>query len=511
MNINNDVDSTLKQMSQDDEEMTAKAMAQALGLPYIDLKNYPIEPKILKIIPEEEAIKNRAVAFLRDQEGQVKVLTDKADNPNLRSMLEKIAEAKHENFLISFGSKKSVDFGLTLYKNVPIDRSKEDQVHVTQELQETFDEGMKSLIDLRDKISKVSTTEILDLIFAGAIKNDASDIHLEPEETDVRIRYRVDGILQDVADLPTAAFKQIIGRIKYLSKLKLDVTHPQDGRFTIDVLGEEVDIRVATLPSSFGEAVVMRLLPKKKSFITLEQLGFRPDALQAVEAAISLPQGLIFNTGPTGSGKSTTLYAILQKLNTPEKKIITMENPVEYRIEGIEQIQVDMDNETAFLDILKGSLRQDPNVMMIGEIRDAESADIALQAAMTGHLVLTTLHTNNAPSAFARLAEIGVKPYLMAGTINLIIGQRLVRKIHTECGGKGCPICHQTGYKGRVALVEYIKPTAEIEDLILRQAPIREFEEMAKKLGMKTMYQDGMEKVAAGITTKEEVERVTQE
>jgi general secretion pathway protein E len=312
-----------------------------------------------------------------------------------------------------------------------------------------------------------------------------------------------------MADLPVVTYKQIINRIKYLSKLKLDVTHPQDGRFTIDVVGEEVDIRVATLPATYGEAVVMRLLPKKKSFLTMQNLGFRPDAQAAIEEAISQPQGVILNTGPTGSGKSTTLYAILQKLNTPERKIITMENPVEYRIDGIEQIQIDLENQTAFMDILKGSLRQDPDVMMIGEIRDAESASIALQAAMTGHLVLSTLHTNNAASTYARLLEIGVEPYLMGGTMNLIIAQRLVRKVHAECGGKGCAICHNTGYKGRVALVEYIKPTAEIEALVQRKASLREFEEVAKKMGMKTMYEDGQEKIAAGITTKEEVDRVT--
>ncbi len=506
----NDINATLQHMSHDDEEAATKAIAHSMGLPYINLTSYPIEPKLLKTISKEDAQANRAVAYLKDQDGKIKVATDKPENPELAAFLQKLADEKREEFLISMASQSSIDYALGLYKTLTPEQNKDDTVHVTQELEEGFETGIKSLEELRDKISQVSTSKILDLIFAGAIKNDASDIHLEPEETDVRIRYRIDGILQDMADLPSKTYKQIVDRIKFLSKLKLDVTHPQDGRFTIDVLGEEVDIRVATLPAAFGEAVVMRLLPKKKSFITLEELGFRPDALVAVEEATSKPQGLILNTGPTGSGKSTTLYAILQKLNTPDKKIITMENPIEYRIEGIEQIQVDTENKTAFLDILKGSLRQDPNVMMIGEIRDAESSSIALQSAMTGHLVLSTLHTNNAPSAFARLAEIGVPPYLMGGTINLIIGQRLVRKIHQECGGKGCAICHNSGYKGRVALVEYIKPTAEIEDLIMRRAPIREFEETAKKLGMKTMYEDGMEKVAAGVTSKEEVERVTQ-
>ncbi|MEI6039949.1 MAG: GspE/PulE family protein [Candidatus Berkelbacteria bacterium] len=507
----NDLDATLQHISHEDEEATAQAKAKELGLPYVNLNNYPIEPKVLKMIPAEQAKKLRLVSFLRDSDGKLKVLTDQPDSQAIREYLLEFTEATRDQFLLSFGSKSSVDFALALYDQLSPEKAADDSVHVTKDLEEGFEAGLQSLQELKSKISEVSTSHVLDLIFAGAIKNDASDVHLEPEETDVRVRFRIDGVLQDMVDLPLSTYKQMISRIKFLSDLKLDVNHPQDGRFTIDVLGEEVDIRVSTLPATYGEAVVMRLLPKKKSFLTLDNLGFRADAQAIIEESISKPQGLILNTGPTGSGKSTTLYAILQKLNKPERKIITMENPVEYRIEGIEQIQVDSENQTDFLDILKGALRQDPDVMMLGEIRDGESASIALQAAMTGHLVLSTLHTNNAPSAFARLAEIGVPPYLMGGTINLIIAQRLVRKLHADCAGKGCDICHKSGYKGRVALVEVLKPTAEIEDLIQRRAPIREFEEMAKKLGMKTMYQDGLEKVAAGLTTMDEVNRVTQE
>jgi type II secretory ATPase GspE/PulE/Tfp pilus assembly ATPase PilB-like protein len=507
----NNMDSTLQRIARDDEEKLAEQKAQVMGLPYINLVGYPIEPKILRMIPVESAKQFRAVAYLRDSNGTIKVLTDKEISTELDQFLQKLGKETNEDFLLTFGSNTSVDYALSLYQTLLVEKSTDETVHVTKQLEEQFEEGLQNLQNLKDKISGISTSDVLDLIFAGAIKNDASDVHLEPEEGDVRVRFRIDGVLQDMADLPLVTYKQIINRIKFLSKLKLDVTHPQDGRFTIDVLGEEVDIRVATLPATYGEAAVMRLLPKKKSFLTMENLGFRVDAQAAIEEAISRPQGLILNTGPTGSGKSTTLYAILQKLNKPERKIITMENPVEYRIDGIEQIQVDIDNATAFMDILKGSLRQDPDVIMIGEIRDGESASIALQAAMTGHLVLSTLHTNNAPSAYARLVEIGVEPYLMGGTINLIIAQRLVRKLHTDCSGKGCDICRGTGYKGRVALVEYLKPTAEIEALVSRKASLREFEEIAKKMGMKTMYQDGMEKVAAGLTSMDEVNRVTQE
>jgi len=507
----NNVDTTLQHMAHDDEEKFAQDKAKSLGLPYINLTGFPVEPRLLKLISEEEANKYRLIACLRDSSNKIKLLTDNAENPELTNFIDELKTKTSEEFLLTLGSKTSVDYGLGLYKNLAPEESAVETVHVTEKMEEGFEIGLENLEKLKDKISQVSTSDVLDLIFAGAIKNDASDVHLEPEESSVRVRLRIDGVLTDTANLPLSTYKQIISRIKYLSKLKLDVTHSQDGRFTIDVLGEEVDIRVSTLPATYGEAVVMRLLPKKKSFITLDNLGFRDDCQEAIEEAISKPQGLILNTGPTGSGKSTTLYAILEKLNKPSRKIITMENPVEYRIEGIEQIQVDSDNSTAFLDILRGALRQDPDVMMIGEIRDAESAAIALQASMTGHLVLSTLHTNNAASAFARLLEIGVEPYLMGGTISLIIAQRLVRKLHTECGGKGCAVCHNSGYKGRIALVEFIKPTAEIEALVQKKASLREFEEMAKKMGMKTMYEDGMEKVAAGLTSREEVERVTQE
>jgi len=419
----NDMDSTLQHMARDDEEKATADKAQILGLPYINLNGYPVEPHLLKIIAEDQAKQYRVIAYLRDSNNKVKLLTDDPENEDLNVFIQKLSTETNEQFLMTLGSRTSIDYGLSLYKTLTPQRSEYEEIHVTQQLEKEFETGLQDLTRLKDKISQVSTSEILDLIFAGAIKNDASDVHLEPEENDVRVRFRIDGVLQDMADLPVVTYKQIINRIKYLSKLKLDVTHPQDGRFTIDVVGEEVDIRVATLPATYGEAVVMRLLPKKKSFLTMQNLGFRLDAQAAIEEAISQPQGVILNTGPTGSGKSTTLYAILQKLNTPERKIITMENPVEYRIDGIEQIQIDLENQTAFMDILKGSLRQDPDVMMIGEIRDAESASIALQAAMTGHLVLSTLHTNNAASTYARLLEIGVEPYLMGGTINLIIAQ----------------------------------------------------------------------------------------
>ena len=505
-----DIDLTLQQFAREDEEKHAQAAAKKLKLPYINLVGYPIAPEVLSIIPEEQANKYGVISYLRAGE-MVRVATHTPQNKDLQPLLNKLSAATKNQFVISYCSETSLRYGLSLYHVLAPEAPKEEKVEVTQAKEEIFEEELKTFQDLKEKITQVSTTELLDLVFAGAIKNDATDIHLEPQEKTFRIRFRIDGVLQDVANLPIKIYHQIIARIKYLSKLKLDITHPQDGRFAVQVLNEEVDIRVATLPTSYGESVVMRLLPKKKKFTEMENLGFNKGASEVIKEAISKPQGMILNTGPTGSGKTTTLYAILQRLNKGDKKIITLENPIEYRVEGIEQIQIDPEEKTGFLEALKGALRQDPDIMMIGEIRDAETANIALQAAMTGHLVLTTLHTNNAPSALARLVDLGAPPYLLAGSINLIIGQRLVRTVHKECGGKGCALCHNTGYKGRQAIIEVLVPAKEIEDLIRKKAALRDFEETAHKLGMKTMYEDGMEKVAKGITTKEEVERVTKE
>ena len=505
-----DIDLTLQQFSREDEEKRTKEKAASLKMTYVSLVNYPVAPEVLAIIPVDAAEKFQVVSYLRDGE-TVHIATNNPQNPELQPFLTEISAAAKIKIQLAYCSESSLRYSLSLYKTLLPEAVQNEKVEIGEDEQANFAAEIKNMESLKEKIGEVSTSDLLNLIFAGAMKQGASDVHIEPEESDFRLRFRVDGVLQDVAKLPRETYKQLISRIKYLSKLKLDVTHPQDGRFEITVSGEEVDIRVSSLPASYGESIVMRLLPKNKKFFDLNQLGFNVNAVKVIKEAISKPQGLILNTGPTGSGKTTTLYAILQLLNQPGRKIITLENPVEYHIAGIEQVQIDLENKTGFFDALKSSLRQDPDILMIGEIRDPETANIALQAAMTGHLVLSTLHSNNAPSSLARLMEMEIPPYLLAGSLNLIIGQRLVRNICPNCKGTGCDVCHKTGYKGRSALIETLVPGAEIEKLITDKAPLRTFEETARKLGMKTMYEDGMEKVAAGITTKEEVERVTKE
>ena len=526
-----DIDLTLQQFAREDEEKHAKENAEHMKMAYVNLIGYPVAPDVLHIIPKEEAFVHEVIAYLRMGK-TIRVVSDRPADPGLKEYIAKLKLATQNEIVLSLCSNTSMRYGLTLYQTLLPEIEKNDKVSVTADNQKSFEDQIQSFSDLKEKITKVSTTELLDVVFAGAVKNDATDIHIEPQENDFRIRYRIDGVLQDVAKLPPSGFHAIAARIKYLAKLKLDVNNPQDGRFEVTVIEETMDIRVSTLPTSYGEAIVMRLLPKKKKFVDLETLGFNKGAMEVIKEAISKPQGLVLNTGPTGSGKTTTLYAILQKLNEPGKKIITLENPIEYRIDGIEQIQIETgdtsaqmknsegteDSEqrtnresTTFANALRACLRQDPDILMVGEIRDAETANTALQAALTGHLVLSTLHTNNAPAALARLMEMGIPPYLLAGSINLIIAQRLVRKICQKCKGQGCEVCHKTGFKGRIGIVEVLTPSREIDDLIQKQAPLRDFEETAHRLGMKTMYEDGMEKVAQGLTTKEEIERVTKQ
>jgi len=505
-----DIKQTIYSFNRDEEEKQFELVAKKNSLPYVDLMGYPILLDVLKIIPQETAEKEKVVAYLRAG-NDVKIATSNPTNQNLQSILLKIEKAIDARFTLAVCSNSSLNYALSLYNQVPESTSSE-KIEVTGISKEKFAQDIKNLVELKDKIKNVPTTELLDVLFTGAIISEASDIHLEPQESNLQVRYRVDGVLQNIATLPLQSYQVLNSRIKYLAGLKLDLRNvPQDGRFDFKASGRAIDVRISTLPAAFGEIIEMRLLPKDKTFITLDQLGFSPEYIKMIREAAKKPQGIVFNTGPTGSGKTTTLYAILAELNKPGVKLITLEDPIEYRLKGVDQSQVEPDKGYTFATGLRSILRQDPDIIMVGEIRDDETATTAIQAAMTGHLVLTTLHTNNAPTAIPRLLDMGVKPYLLGGSINLIIAQRLVRKICVNCHGKGCDICGKTGYKGRIVIAELLVPTKEIEELIQRKATLREFTEAAKKAGMKSMLEDGMDKVKQGITTEEEVLRVTQE
>lgn len=497
-------------MKREEEEGYAKTIAQKANLGYVNLVGYPILYDILKMIPKEISQKYMLVAYLKTQDA-LKLATPNPQDESLKKILEEVKKNTGLSITLMVCSRESFNYAYHLYDEQKKHAKTADRVEVTGAEKQNFSSQIKNLADLKEKISQVPATEVIEIIFAGAVQAQASDIHLEPEEKSLRVRYRIDGVLQDIISLPKEVEHVINSRIKYLAKLKLDIKdRPQDGRFDVTAAGTSIDIRVSVLPSAYGETIVMRLLPKDKNFLTLEELGFRPEYIEIIKKQIVRPNGIIFNTGPTGSGKTTTNYAILEQINKPDVKIVTLEDPIEYKIEGIDQSQVEEEKGYTFSSGLRSILRQDPDIIMVGEVRDEETATIAMQAAMTGHLVLTTLHTNDAAGAIPRLLDMGVKPYLLGGSINLIIAQRLVRKIHDVCKGKGCEECNGTGYKGRVAIAELLIPNKKIEQLIIRNATLAEFEQAAIESGMMSMYKDGMDKVKQGITTKEEVLRVTQ-
>ena len=426
------------------------------------------------------------------------------------------------------------------------------QVKIEKERFNQIKDLVKSILAFKKAIEKnlsKEITRILETILAGAINLDSSDIHIEPEKKKIKMRVRIDGILHNVLYLELKTYQSMLSRIKLLSGIKLNVTdRAQDGRFSVVVKGNPIEVRTSTLPSEYGETIVMRIL-NPKSLIEIEDLGVREDVLEVFKKEIQRPNGMIIVTGPTGCGKTTTLYGILKRIQKPEIKIITIEDPIEYHLEGISQTQVEPEKGYDFPTGLHAIVRQDPDVILVGEIRDFETAKIALQAALTGHLVLTTLHTNNAAGTIARLQALGEKPMNIAPAINLAMAQRLVRKVCKKCvklekpskdqllklkNGlkslpkkakreikiptlkedlkipkiKGCSVCSFTGYRGRVGIFEFFLSDDEMESFISKSPSISELSKKARGKGMVTMREDGLIKVLQGITTLEEIERI---
>ncbi len=422
------------------------------------------------------------------------------------------------------------------------------EVKIAERTVKELKKEVKNIPDYKEKIKNslhLKTTELVEFLLAGAFYLDASDIHIEPKEDEIKLRIRVDGVLHDVLFFDRKTYKSLLSRIKLLSGIKLNVTsRPQDGRFSILIERISVEIRASSLPSEYGEALVLRIL-NPKWVVSMEELGLREDMLKTFKEQIKKPNGMIICTGPTGSGKTTTLYAFIQKINNPKIKIITIEDPIEYHLKGVSQSQVDESRGFTFANGLRAIVRQDPDVILVGEIRDKETAEISLQASLTGHLVLSTVHTNDAAGTIARLQALGEKPENIAPSINVAIGQRLVRKVCPKCVeykkpsekqmktlkkalknlpkevkvpdikkipvAKGCKECSFTGYKGRVGIFESFIVDDEMEKFILKSPSIAEMREKAIKKGMVSMRQDGFIKVLKGISTIEEVERVTGE
>ncbi len=526
------------------QEQEAQVQARSLSLPYIDLHSFPVDLSVLGIFTEEEAKEMGAVPFYKD-------LTDLrigTTHPQHALLLEKVAELSKKNKVsLYFISKMSLAQTLRFYSKVVRLKAVTEEV-VRVEKQQDYKPILKNL-QSEDEQKKLSATQLLEIVFGASMAYKSSDIHLEPEEHFVKLRFRVDGVLQDILHISTALHRPIITRVKILSKLKLNVENvPQDGRITFYYLGKPIDVRISTLPSAYGEELVMRLLGTGAVNLKLKDLGFRPEAQSIVDKALQKPHGMIITTGPTGSGKTTTLYAFLNELNEPGVKIITLEDPVEYKLEGIVQTPIDHSVDFNFAKGLRAILRQDPDIVMVGEIRDQETAETAMQAALTGHMVLSTLHTNDAAGAIPRLLNMGIKPFVVAPALSIVMAQRLVRKLCQSCKkeaklaphvlekitfllnklpksanialpkifqfyhSEGCEKCGGVGYLGRIGVYEVLENTESVQKLILAEnTSMAEFKKTAVAQGMVTMVQDGLLKALEGITDVEEVFRVAGE
>lgn len=518
------------------EEAQAQRVAATHHLPYLNMQNFPLDLNSLALITREQAMAAESVPFFKEGK-DLKIATTNPTNPLLAELQKQLGE----KFKVSvyFVSKSSFNGTVKFFEKVVVPTSKfQEVVHIQS--------GKDYTAMLKEIEKDTSNTSVaLEAIFGAAVQQDSSDIHIEPEDHLIKVRYRVDGVLHDAVLLPKSFQRPIISRVKLMAKLKLNVENEaQDGRITILNDKTEMDVRVSSLPSSFGEALVMRLLGVGAVNLDIEQLGLRGKSLEVIETQLSKPNGMIITTGPTGSGKTTTLYSFLKELNEPGVKIITLEDPVEYKVEGVQQTPIDHRVDFSFPKALRAVLRQDPDVVMVGEIRDPETAETALQAALTGHVVLSTLHTNDATGAVPRLLTMGVKPFIIAPAVNAIIAQRLVRKLCEFCIKKteldpvlktkvdqlladippasgyklpdqiefytasGCDKCGGLGYKGRIGIYEVIEITDKMRELILTEPSGLAIKAAAHEQGSMTMVQDGLIKALDKITDVEEVFRV---
>ncbi|PIX62262.1 hypothetical protein CO057_00490 [Candidatus Uhrbacteria bacterium CG_4_9_14_0_2_um_filter_41_50] len=530
------------------KEAQAQQEAANAGVSYVDLKGFAISTDALTIISEEQARALNVICFLYTGP-ELRVGAVNPADQKIKDLVFQLGERYKSHAQLYKISQQSFDLTIEYYARLPKARKIVKGVQIKQEELEKYQKQMNNFADIQGVLQSANVTDIIGILVAAALKMRSSDIHIEAEENGIAARLRVDGILQNVAMIDHDQWKKIINRIKLIAGLKLNVNdRPQDGRFTIFQKDKKIDVRTSTLPTAWGESVVMRILNPESIQLEFEQLGFRPAALKRLEAEIHKPHGMIVTTGPTGSGKTTTLYAILQKLNQPGVKIITLEDPVEYKLEGINQSQIDHSKDYTFAKGLRSILRQDPDIVLVGEIRDLETGETAIQAALTGHLLLSTIHTNDAAGAIPRFISMGVKPFLLAPAINAIMGQRLLRRLCEKCkkpveldadtkaqvkasleaipessgepkpdttnmkfmGPIGCAECNNSGYKGRVGVYEILTKNAEIEQVIL-SGQISEYKmrEVAQKQGMVTMGQDGLLKALEGDTSVEEVMRVT--
>ena len=506
------------------EENIVKVKAGTLGIPYMDLSDYIIDPELTKLIPESLAKKYRLVPLFKIADT---LTLGMADSHNIEAIDQVRKITGIENVDPVIVSEKGIQKALESYYGIA--GSIEEIVSILEKA-----ESLSAKDSLIEAAEEPPIIKLVNILFIEAVRARASDIHIEPEEELVRVRYRVDGILHEIHTIPKKFQSAIISRIKVLSNLDIaENRRPQDGKIRMSLEGRSIDVRVSTFPTIHGENVVMRLLDKSSILIGLKELGFLHDNLAVFEKLIHQPNGIILVTGPTGSGKTTTLYSALTTISSMEKNIITIEDPVEYELPLIRQTQVNLKADISFATGLRSILRQDPDVVMVGEIRDKETADIAIQASLTGHLVFSTLHTNDAPSALTRLIDMGIEPFLISSSVIGILAQRLVRTICDKCKekytvpatalkdlgiggemeaykGKGCGTCKNTGYLGRVGIFELMIMDDDIKKMVEEKNSADVIKKNAVQRGMKTLREDGLEKAKQGLTTIEEVLRVTE-
>ena len=534
-----------------EEEDLASTLSSQHGVPYLDLSAQPINIDALRVIKEADARAAEIAVFnATDKKIDVAVLSPKQDKTTeaiedlkRRGYIPEIFMVSHQSLERVWERYKDLSYSFET-KSGALDISNEEILEMTKKV--TTLEDVKKLIEGVLSMKRAyRISKILEIILAGAISLKASDVHLEPEDKDLRLRYRLDGVLTDILHFDSETFELLLSRIKLVSELKLNIKEKaQDGRFSIKLADTEIEVRTSLLPGPYGESIVLRILDPNAFVIELDKLGIHPRLLEIFYREIKKPNGMILTTGPTGSGKTTTLYAFLKKIYTPDIKVVTIENPIEYHIEGVVQTQAEAEKGYGFAEGLRSVLRQDPDVIMVGEIRDDETAQVAVNAALTGHMVLSTLHTNNAAGSFPRLLDLGVNPKVISSALNICIAQRLVRTLCNACKkemaleGKnketidkildgildqtylegvqrekiwaavGCKECGGLGYFSRVGVHEAILVDDKIEEAIITNPSERDIREAAKHQKLLTIVEDGVIKVLAGVTTLEELDRV---
>lgn len=539
------LDQKLDEINRAFAEKEAVEKAKQLGLSYVDVSKLPINVDLLYLLSEEECTAGKMIPFFRVGK-KLRVAVTDPDFPAAQQLLNKLKDQGYA-LNLNIASEPSILAALHAY-HVEFFKQKKivENIYKEEDLGNMLQE-IQNLSGLKERLAHYSGEESANALLVGAMRAGASDIHIEPFEASTKVRFRIDGVLQDVFTVQKDQSSQMTNQFKHLAHIKLNITNrPQDGRFSFYVNQQKIDVRLSSLPTMFGETLVMRLLSNNPQALSLTDLGLSGNALRLVQAAIARPNGLILATGPTGSGKTTTLYALLHLLNTPERKIITLEDPVEYYVQGLIQSQINLETEYGFAAGLRAILRQDPNTIMVGEIRDQETAEIACQASLTGHIVLSTLHTNDAVGAIPRLVNMGLQPFVLSPALDTVIAQRLVRRICPDCRepyiytapelqiikeliadiekiqgvtidmpgqfmkGKGCEKCSHTGFRHQLGIYEVFTVDNEVEKMILEgKLSADVFAHFRTKQKMLTLREDGVLRVLQGITTLSEVLRVT--